>query len=360
MTSFLSTRLAAQDLNASYDVLQSWQSDNTSLRPTTFADGIVYVAGDVSLEAWDVKTGRRVWSHKLDKGADFRPRIAGHLVLALGRSYITALDRKTGHVAWSMKPERTPGLRFDPVGAPFVHNNHIYLGIGPFMTALDLSGEVVWSHPTEEKKGIWYAPTTYDDDTVLFGPGDGKLYAMDTDTGATKWVTDNAKKWQYLRQLHVSANTIVAGGYKDNLFGVDAQTGKVVWDWYSGNFINSHLVYGDATYLWSPTGWVYALNAHSGEINWRAKSDYFPKASGKRRPWAPVMAELVANDAGVYVLDMKNVLHVLDHQSGTETAAISFEDRLRPFVTLTDVPDEMFLGTNTGKILHVKLKNSKP
>ena len=350
-TPFFSLHSVAAE-NSQFKVLGRWATDNENLRPVTYDANVLYAAGETSIEAWDTQAGKRLWSHKLVTPADFRPRLAGDNVLAIGRKFLTALDRKTGEVRWSYRPEK-------PIGAPFFYKDRIYLGVGNLMTALDADGKVAWTRSTIDAKGIWYAPTASGHGDILFGPGDGLLYALNPDTGEVRWTTEEpkekSKKWQYLRQLHVSNGTIVAGGYKDNLFGIDAATGKKTWYWYSGNFINSHLVYDGAAYLWSATGWVFSMDAKTGKRNWRAKSDYFPKASGKRRPWAPVMAELVADEKGVYVLDMQYVLHVLDHFNGKETVTIELGEKLRPFVALVPNTRQMFLGNNKGELLHIEL-----
>jgi outer membrane protein assembly factor BamB len=334
---------------APYEVLGRWATDNETLRPITFDGQTLYIAGEKTIEAWDTKGGKRLWMKKLDSGADFRPRLAGDLVLANSKKFMMALDRKTGETRWSIKPDK-------PLGTPYYHNGRVILGVGHLLTSFDANtGKVMWTMSTDQAKGIWYAPTAFGKDHLLAGMGDGFLYSLNADTGVIEWKVDRSKEWQYLRQLYVYDGTLVAGGYKDNLFGLDAATGKKTWYWYSGNFINSHLVYDGATYLWSPTGWVYSLNAKTGKRNWRTKSDYFPRKSKKRTPWAPVMAEIVADDEGLYVLDMKNVLHIMDHDSGKEISAVQFTEKLRPFVVLEAGTKRLFLGNRKGEILYVEL-----
>ncbi|MBL6931848.1 MAG: PQQ-like beta-propeller repeat protein [Rhodospirillales bacterium] len=332
-----------------YNVLGRWATENQTLRPVTFDGQNLYLAGEKTIEAWDTKSGKRLWEKALEKGADFRPRLAGDLVLANSKTYMMALDRKTGETRWSIKPDT-------PLGTPYYHNGSIILGVGHLLTSFDAAtGKIKWTMSTDQAKGIWYAPTAFGKEHLLVGMGDGFLYSLVAETGEVEWQVDRSKEWQYLRQLYVWDGILVAGGYKDNLFGLNAATGEEAWYWYSGNFINSHLVYGGATYLWSPTGWVYSLDAKTGKRNWRTKSDYFPRKSKKRTPWAPVMAEIVADEKGIYVLDMKNVLHIMDHKTGEGTSAIQFTENLRPFVVLEAGTKRMFLGNRKGEILYVEI-----
>jgi hypothetical protein len=67
-------------------------------------------------------------------------------------------------------------------------------------------------------------------------------------------------EWQYLRQLQVSGEVLVAGGYKEKLYGLDLADGRQRWAFSAGNFINSQHVADGVAYLWSPTGWLYAID----------------------------------------------------------------------------------------------------
>ncbi|MCP4707662.1 MAG: PQQ-binding-like beta-propeller repeat protein [Planctomycetes bacterium] len=345
---FLYPQLVSADSNQ-FEILDRWATGNKTLRPITFDGRYLFLAGESTVEAWDTETGHKLWMKPLHEGADFRPRLAGEMVLVNAKTYMTALDRKTGEIRWSYNPDK-------PLGTPYYHNGRIIIGVGHLLTSIDsVTGEIQWTMSSQQAKGIWYAPTAFGESHILAGFGDGILYSLSAKTGRVEWTVAREKEWQYLRQLYVSDGVLVAGGYKDNLFGIDAATGKARWYWYSGNFINSHLVFDGATYLWSPTGWVYSINARTGKKNWRTKSDYFPRKSKKRTPWAPVMAEIVADKNGLYVLDMKNVLHILDHKTGKETASIQFTEKLRPFVALVTGAKRLFLGNTTGEILHVKI-----
>jgi len=143
---------------------------------------------------------------------------------------------------------------------------------------------------------------------------------------------------------------LVAGSYKELLYGISVTHGRVLWAFNAGNFINSHHVAGDTAYLWSPTGWVYAIDIQNGKVRWRHRTSNYGQASAN---WGPMMAELVANGEHLYALDMFNVLHVLSLQTGDEVQRIVFAQGLRPTV-LPRPNAQAVVATNQGDIQLVR------
>ena len=78
---------------------------------------------------------------------------------------------------------------------------------------------------------------------------------------------------------------------------------------------NSHHVADGTAYLWSPTGWVYAINAQSGQVRWRHRTTDF---TGYRRNRVLLMAELITWANVLDALAMDQVVHRLDRASGKE------------------------------------------
>ncbi len=188
---------------------------------------------------------------------------------------------------------------------------------------------------------------------MLLGPGDGLLYAFSASDGRIIWKVDHESDWQYLRQLHLSGEILVAGGYHDEIFGIRVRDGKIIWRFNSGNFINSHLVTKGKAYFWSPTGWIYALDALNGSVVWKHRTTDFQKRSRKRN-WAPIMAELVADDKRLFILAMNNVIHVLDLESGDKLDKIKLSEAVRPFIRLEESAARFLVGSKKGEILHLK------
>jgi len=330
-------------------LVRRWTTGNRSLVPFTFKNGLLYVAGDRSIEVWNTDRGIPLWRQKLSHPASFRPRIDGKIVLSSGRSLICVRDRNTGRHLWSLKP---PGDR--QFAVPLLHDGRLFFGQGHEIFAVDaVTGRRLWAFATTPEASSAYAPIAHEG-KVFFGPGDGILYAFDAASGRLLWKLDRGRQWQYLRQLHISGDILVAGGYKEHVYGLSTRDGRQLWRFYAGNFINSHLVFDGTVFFWSPTGWIYALDAVSGKRLWRHRTTNYKKKS-RAKNWAPVMAELVADQRYLYVLAMDRVLHVLDRKTGNPEGDYALPFAVRPFICLAGAPGRVFLGSIAGEILDFDL-----
>ena len=326
-------------------VVRRWDSANARLAPLTAHGQEVLYAGDSHLGRIDPARPAPVWhiAHGLPSDAVFRPRSAGPLVLCGGLGEIGAWTLADGEPRWRCAAQAQ-------LGVPWVTQEHTYVGDGHELLALDnASGQVRWRHAGTPDTITAYAPVL-SGQTLMYAPGNGVLYALDAARGRLKWKLDRSHEWQYLRQLHVSGEVLVAGSYKEMLYGISVSDGRVLWTFNAGNFINSHHVAGDAAYLWSPTGWVFAIDTRSGQVRWRHRTtDYRSNGTG----WGPLMAELVTRGGHLYALDMKQVLHVLDRETGDEVGRIPMQHRLRPTI-LPLAEREAVVATDEGEVLLVR------
>jgi outer membrane protein assembly factor BamB len=307
-------------------VLRRWASGNSTLAPLALLDGHVFFNGDKTLGRIDPEHEALTWNvpHHLSSNAVYRPRAAGQLVISGGQRELGSWHQASGQALWLHKA-------ILQVGTPFVTTEHTYVGDGHWLLALgNQTGAINWRFaPDTDDCTAAYAPTVAGE-TVFFGPGDGKLYAVNRADGKLKWKLDEAREWQYVRQMYVSDKVLVAGTYTELLYGINADTGRVLWKFKAGNFINSHHVSGDTAYLWSPTGWVYAIDVDTGAVRWRHQTTRYGSNAAN---WGHMMAEIVTHENQVYCLDMKQVLHVLDADTGRERLRIPFAHDLRPTVS---------------------------
>ena len=271
--------------------VRRWDSGNARLAPLSAHGQQVLYAGERHLGRIDPARQEPVWhvAHGLPSDAVFRPRAAGPLVLCAGLGEIGAWTLADGERRWRHAAQVQ-------LGVPWVTQEYTYVGDGHELLAMDnASGQVRWRHAGTPDTITAYAPVL-SGQTLMVAPGNGVLYALDASRGQLKWKLDLSHEWQYLRQLHVSGEVLVAGSYKEMLYGISVSDGRVLWKFNAGNFINSHHVAGDTTYLWSPTGWVYAIDTRSGQMRWRHRTtDYRSDGTG----WGPLVAELVKRKVAI-------------------------------------------------------------
>ncbi|HYN78271.1 MAG TPA: PQQ-binding-like beta-propeller repeat protein [Lamprocystis sp. (in: g-proteobacteria)] len=327
-------------------ITRRWPTGDANLAPLALAGGRLAFAGGrtlgiIALDGLALAGGGVIWqqAHGLPGGAVFSPRLGGGLVVCGGHAGLGAWDLATGESRWRYTARVQAGV-------PYVDGLRVYVGDGHEIVALDLdTGAPVWRFAGVPDTLVSYAPVG-DGPRLFCGPGDGRLYALAAADGTALWVLDRRDDWQYLRQLRLSGEVLVAGSYKEKLFGIDTGDGREHWVFNAGNFINSHHVADGTAYLWSPTGWVYAINAASGQVRWRHRTTDF---TADQRNWAPVMAELATHGGVLYALAMDGVVHRLDQATGAAMASLELPEPVAPSILPTG--SGLFFASRGGEVL---------
>jgi outer membrane protein assembly factor BamB len=287
---------------------QKVATGNATLSPLAADADTIYFCGDRRAGAVNIADGGVLWNAELAAGEayQFRPRVAGQSVVFSGQRGLAVHNARDGAAVWRRAAELQAGV-------PMLSESRIVFGDGHQIVSVDLtSGKEVWRFAGVPDTLANYAPAQAGA-TVFAAPGDGRLYALDAGSGRLLWQHDGREEWQYLRQLRIHGDILVAGSYKEKLFGIAVADGRRLWEFNAGNFINSQVVEGGVAYLWSPTGFIYAVEATTGAVLWRHETtDYGDKAGN----WGPLMAELVVADGKLLALDMFDVLHVLRTSDG--------------------------------------------
>lgn len=323
-----------------------WATGNRRLAPPALIDGQVLYAGDTTLGRFDPSGARPPWAtpHRLPGAGVFRPRGDGERVIVGSLGELAAWRPGDDAARW-----RQPAAI--QIGTPCLAGDTLYVGDGHHLLAVDAaSGTQRWRFAAIADTRISYAPAVAAD-TVFVGPGDGRLYALDSADGRPRWARDGSAEWQYLRQLQLSGEVLVAGGYKEKLYGLELADGRQRWAFSAGNFINSQHVVGGLACLWSPTGWLYAIETDSGTVRWRHRTSDYRR---DRRNWAPLLAELASADGRLYALDLGHVLHVLDLASGEPLADVALPEPVQPW--LLPLPGgELLFGSRDGVLFATRL-----
>lgn len=325
-------------------ILQRWLTGDTRLAPPGSAGSDIVHAGEHRVGLLRPGLAQALWQrpHGLTGPAVFRPRADTRQVLAGSLRTLAAWHLGDGTMHWQRQAEQQ-------FGTPCLDRGMVFLGDGHQLLALDAGlGELRWRVDTTPDTLMSYAPTVAGD-RVLAGPGNGLLYALSREDGRRLWTLDLSHEWQYLRQLHVGDGVLVAGSYKELLYGISLETGRVLWKFNAGNFINSHHVSGQTAFLWSPTGWIFALDVNTGALRWRHRTTAY---DGHKDAWASVLAELASDELYLYALDMGHVLHVLDRHTGEERARIAISPVLRP-AQLVQQPRQIVVASEAGEVLRM-------
>jgi outer membrane protein assembly factor BamB len=171
-----------------------------------------------------------------------------------------------------------------------------------------------WRVPTD---GDIIATPAVANGVVYIGSGNGRLYAIDRASGATRWVADAKSPIQSSAAI---ANGIVYFTSRDGVVhALDVSTGKARWRVQTGRdlpwpwghesgdvYLSSPTIVPGKVIVGSGDGFVYALNPGSGAILWKAKT-------GGRVRATPAVASGV-----VYAGSFDGRLYAFDLSTGAE------------------------------------------
>lgn len=247
----------------------------------------------------------RVWSKTIGKGlgrkyVEITPAIVEDRIF-VGDAYglILALDRLTGNVIWRTQvgnPDRKSWFdvsnRSDPSfvsGGIGVGTNKVFVGtVRGELIALDIDdGTEIWR---ETLSGEILAPAVAESDVVVVQTADGKMYALESETGESRWVFDTQDPIVSLRGTAypaISEGYAFAGFANGTLAAVELERGIPLWqqrltipegtsELKRINDVDGRpLVLGQVVYAANHQGAVQARRLTNGDMIWEKPDPSF-------------------------------------------------------------------------------------
>jgi len=246
-------------------------------------DGALFIgSGDSKLHALDAVTGQELWDFgTVDWVTSPVAYGDGKVILTSQGSHIHVIDSRTGRQRLDYDTGRG---RRAPAG-PSVQSNLVYFGsYGGRVWAIDLQSKTrpwdrpllfwqtnlyVWGvigSPPVQRGSVWAVDIGGDvtealaiaHDTVFATNLQGKVVALETNTGEERWSTWLENK--ITAAPTVAGDTVLIGTEEGIVFGLDAHTGEILWQFQTGGKITgSPIVAGGAIYIASHDGKLYAV-----------------------------------------------------------------------------------------------------
>jgi outer membrane protein assembly factor BamB len=176
--------------------------------------------------------------------------------------------------------------------------------------------------------GIYSSPAVADG-VVFVGSNDGRLYAVDADSGTVKWTF--AAKARIASSPAVSGGTVYVESYDSHLYAIDAASGQQKWRFATQGekrfaaphihgmlpetqalpdpfdfFLSSPAVWNGLVYFGSGDGHVYAVDAATGTQKWTFRTGDVVHAS-------PAIA-----DGLLFIGSWDTYIYALDAATGAE------------------------------------------
>jgi outer membrane protein assembly factor BamB len=299
--------------------------------PVLSGDTVFVGSYDENLYAVDAASGKLKWKFKTEGPVLSSPAVAYGLVYFGsydGQFY--ALDVRTGQAKWKFATEGE--RRFEAVGgnsqwppqqtipdlwdcylsSPAVVDGKVYFGSGDGkLYALDAeTGAIKWRFVTH---GVVHASPAVADGTVYFGSWDTFFYAVDAATGQEKWRFKTNEDSQFHNQTGIQSSAAVADGLvyfgcrDSHLYALDVKTGKQVWSYPTrGTWIVTSPAVRDGTVYFetSDTSLFRAVDAKTGKDKFSLQAAQLFLFS------SPALAGDIAYfgsfDGRFYAVDLKN------------------------------------------------------
>lgn len=227
---------------------------------------------------WRVPTGGDVISS---------PTVAGGVVyIGSGDGSLYALDARTGAARWTFR-----------TGSPVttsaaVTDGRVYIGSrdGAYYAVDALTGKELWRYRTgpdlplpwgHESGDHWTSSPTVAKGAVVFGGGDGSVYALDAEKGALRWRARTGGR------VHgspaIAGDRVVVGSFDGSIDSFSLATGKEQWRFAtmgdtldSGKFgydrrsiQSSPAIAKGLVFVGARDGVLYALDLATGKERWR-------------------------------------------------------------------------------------------
>ncbi len=149
-----------------------------------------------------------------------------------------------------------------------------------------------------------YSSPAVVDGVVYATLGDGRVIALDAETGETTWV-ERPDEGQVNSSPAVAGDMLFFGRHDGAVTAMDRWTGDVLWEFETGDrVLSSPAVVDGELYIGSGDGRLYALDAVTGRERWSYKTGNWISSS------PAVFGDMVA------VVSFDGLLHVVDRRTG--------------------------------------------
>lgn len=296
------------------------------------------------------------WFVNTDGGVVSSPAVVGDTVwIGSADGKVRALDRESGVVRW------TTDLHSPVSSSPAIVEGRVFVSTrgGHIVALRSDSGSVIWNqalgpdrpwHWGHESGDFWTSSVVVSGDLAIVGGGDGNVYALDIHRGTERWRATTGGRVRATPA--VADGRVFVGSADGRMYALDLMTGKTRWTFAtvgdtleSGHFgydrrtiQSSAAVAGNSVVFGARDGFVYALSADSGKLQWR----YDHKISWINS--SPAIADGVVYDGS----SDGHFLQALDAKSGTELWRAQIESII--WSSPAVVGDLVVVGDGGGRV----------
>lgn len=303
----------------------------------------ILIAGSRSGMVSAYQNSKAIWS--VDVGSPITSGVSTNddgsvAVVGTRAGQIIAIDVATGNTLW------TKSLTSSSLAPTLISGNSVLVSTNDgVLYGLDLStGNQIWQFSTQNPdvsvRGI-AKPLALDSRTVLFGTADGRIHAINPQTGTPLWtrrIGFATGGSQVQRMNDVDGTPLVVGrylyasSYGGRLMAFDMGTGQMMFETELAS-TKSLAMQGGLLFGASTDGEIIAFNATTGQKQWQNDELKYRK-----------LTNLVAIGDYVAVGDLEGVIHVID-STGVIISRTQTKGKL---TSLQSVDDYLYTQSTDG------------
>jgi len=233
------------------------------------------------------------WRFPTGGSVNGSPIVDGDTVYAgSGDGRLYAIDLWTGSQRWSFDAG-------SPISStPAITGNSIFFATrdGRLMAVDTATHTARWQHPTGKDQPLPWGHESFDDyigspvligTLVIFGAGDGNVYALDTATGKVKWTAPTGERIRATPAVANGAVFIGTAGGKVYRFTLASGHREWVYATQGASFASGEFGYDRRTvqssaavangivYVGARDGKFYAIDESTGTLRWKTDYDLF-------------------------------------------------------------------------------------
>ncbi|UCG54026.1 MAG: PQQ-binding-like beta-propeller repeat protein [Dehalococcoidia bacterium] len=278
---------------------------------------------------------------------------------------VVAMNAESGSEIWRKPFEvsSSGGLGCAPsevavplYGTPVVLGELLYIaGFDGKVYAINTnSGAERWIYPRQGNLHSFVGGLVMNEDRLYLGSIGGVIYALDAETGDLVWRLETGE--QMWATPAIDGDTLFIGTFDKKLYAVDINTGNKKWQQpfeTQGPVISTPIVNDGIVYIGSFDRHIYALNAISGELIWK-----FPdiEGNGENIPQKWFWASPVLYEGVIYAANMDGRVYVIDIEDGNLITLVELEGAISSTPAATS--DKIFIATEDGNIFYINTENN--
>lgn len=301
--------------------------------PAVTATMVYAGSNDGSLYAIDRKSGNLRWKFATKSRVDSSPAVSnGFVYFNSYDGHFYAIDARTGRRRWT----------FQTAGERRFEGTHLH-GFLPSAETMPDVFDVYLSSPV-----VWNG-------MVIFGSGDGNVYALDAMTGAQLW------KFKTGDVVHASPaiaqGTVFIGSWDSYFYALNANDGTLKWRFKTGEDADIHnqvgiqssaAVLDGIVYFGCRDSHLYALDERSGALRWS-----FPTHGS----WI-VGSPAVDQNRIYFATSDSGLLYELDARHGSVDFRLDFK-QWPMFSSPAVAGDMLYIGSWSGRLFAIDLASRK-